>query len=91
MRESAIERKVCAYAKQRGCEVYKFVSPGRRGVPDRMFVTPKGKVFFIEFKAPTGKMTALQKREIEKLRSKDVDVFVCWSQSHGEMLMDTIL
>ena len=73
MRESVIERKVCEFAeKQLDCLVRKFVSPGNRGVPDRMFVFPHGTVAFIEFKAPGKKPTALQLREIDFLGERGV-------------------
>ena len=49
MLEKQIEAKVCDYAKERGLLVYKFTSPNRMAVPDRMFIRPDGKVFFIEF------------------------------------------
>lgn len=88
MRESAIERKVCTYAKKRGCEVYKFVSPGKRGVPDRMFVTPSGKVFFIEFKAPGKKPSALQQREQLLLSTKGVSVWVVDTIQSGKEVID---
>lgn len=75
MRESAVEKKVCAYAKKKGMEVYKFVSPGRSGVPDRMFIY-NGCVCFIEFKAPGKKPTSLQKHEIQVMHSQCVRVAV---------------
>ena len=41
--EKQIERSVCDYAKSIGFLVYKFTSPERAAVPDRMFITPKGR------------------------------------------------
>ena len=60
--EKQIERSVCEYAKSIGFLVYKFTSPERAAVPDRMFITPKGKVFFIEFKREGAKVTPAQAR-----------------------------
>lgn len=52
--EKEIEKKVCDYAKASGMLVYKFTSPARRSVPDRLFI-PEGKsAFFIEFKREGG-------------------------------------
>ena len=59
MRESAIEKAVCDYARQAGCLTIKNATPGHRGVPDRMFIR-NGKCLFIEFKAPGKKPGALQ-------------------------------
>lgn len=36
IRESYIERRIVAELKKRNAEAYKFVSPARRGVPDRI-------------------------------------------------------
>ena len=36
MLEKQIEAKVCEYAKTKGVLVYKFTSPARAAVPDRL-------------------------------------------------------
>lgn len=68
--ESKIESAVCKYAQSKGCYVRKFSSPSRAGVPDRLFLTPNGLVFFIEFKAPGKRPTALQQREIDEIENR---------------------
>lgn len=82
MRESAVEKKVCDHAKKKGMAVYKFVSPGRSGVPDRMFIY-KGLAWFIEFKAPGKKPTALQKHEIQVMRSQGMRVAIVDNEEDG--------
>ena len=67
MLEKEIEKKVCDYAKREGWLVYKFSSPGQKGVPDRMFMKA-GKIFFIEFKAPGKRPTMLQQVAFDKIR-----------------------
>ena len=52
MYEGAFERKLCDYIKSLGGKVYKWVSPGTSGVPDRIAILPGGKVIFIEVKRP---------------------------------------
>lgn len=75
--EKVIEKKVCDYAKEQGCLVYKFTSPSKRSVPDRVFIMPDGKgCFFIEFKRLNQKPTDSQQVEIEKIRKQGVRVFV---------------
>lgn len=82
--EKVIEKKVCDYAKQLGCIVYKFTSPSRRSVPDRLFIMPKGKgVFFIEFKRRGCKPTPAQAIEIEKIRLQGVHVIVVDNVAFG--------
>jgi hypothetical protein len=74
--ESYIEGKVCDYAKSMGCLVYKFTSPSRRSVPDRMFIPPNRPAFFIEFKRAGCKPTPAQAAEIAKIRGKGTSVYV---------------
>lgn len=69
--ESDIERKICDYAKKHGCLVFKFVSPGHRGVPDRLFIC-NGVVLFLEIKRPGKRPTLLQESCIKKLRSQNI-------------------
>lgn len=66
--EKDIEKKIVAYAKSKGCIVRKFTSPAQRAVPDRIIITPRGVVGFLEVKRPGNKPTPLQYREMELLR-----------------------
>lgn len=91
MRESQIERSVCLYAKSVGMLCYKFTSPGRAGVPDRIFLTPHGGVFFVEFKRPGGKLRPLQENEHRVIRKHGHDVYVIDSLLDGKQLVDSKL
>jgi len=86
--EKQIERSVCDYAKSIGFLVYKFTSPERAAVPDRMFITPKGKVFFCEFKREGMKPTPQQAREHDRLRGHKVAVFVVDSVDAGRLVVN---
>lgn len=77
--EKDIEAEVCRWAKAQGILVYKFTSPTRRSVPDRLFVLPGGRVCFIEFKAPGKKPTVQQNRELNKLIGNAA--YVTWTDS----------
>lgn len=68
--ESKIEKAVKKYAKSKGCYVRKFKSPSQRGVPDSLFISTTGRVFFIEFKAPGEEPTDLQARELREINSR---------------------
>ena len=76
MKEKQIESKIVKKAKELGFLTYKFSSPSNRGVPDRIFISPHGEVFFIEFKSAKGKVTKLQEKVIKDITIRDVDVFV---------------
>jgi len=86
--EKVIEQKVCDYAKSKGCLVYKFTSPSRRSVPDRMFIAPGGHVFFIEFKRRGEKPTAGQEVEIAKIKGKGGIVWVIDSVEDGKRVIE---
>ena len=91
MLESKIEKAVCDYAKEKGFLVYKFTSPNRAAVPDRLLVYPTGKVIFIEFKASGKKPTPAQEREHQRLRGHNVEVFVVDSALAGKFVIDLIV
>lgn len=88
MLEKHIEAKVCQYARQRGCEAYKFVSPSRAAVPDRLFLAPGGRCWFIEFKRTGQKASVAQQREHEKLKALGFRVYVVDSVEHGMGVVD---
>lgn len=85
--EKEIEASVVAHAKKLGMLVYKFTSPSRRSVPDRMFITKAGVVFFIEFKRRGQKPTASQEIEIAKIRAQGVKCFVVDNVDDGKKIV----
>jgi hypothetical protein len=91
MLEKQIEAKVCDYAKTKNVLAYKFTSPARAAVPDRMFIRPDGHIWFCEFKRSGQKPTAAQEREHNKLRQHKVDVFVIDSVDGGKMMINMML
>ena len=86
--EKDIEAKVIEHAKKRGCLVYKFTSPARRSVPDRMFINPDGQVWFIEFKRLGCTPTPAQAVEIAKIRAMNVVVHVVDSVEQGKRVVE---
>lgn len=58
---------------------YKFTSPGRRSVPDRLCVVDK-EVFFVECKATNEVATPAQLREHDRLRALNQWVYVVSSK-----------
>lgn len=76
MRESEIEARLVHRVRQAGGIAYKFTSPSRRSVPDRLCVLPDGLAFFVECKRPGEKPTEAQAREHERLRALGQTVLV---------------
>ena len=68
MLEKEIERVLVEQVKRLGGRAYKWVSPGNDGVPDRIVILPDTRPIFVELKTNTGKLSALQKIQIDRLR-----------------------
>ena len=64
--ERDVERYLIKECEGRGWLCWKFVSPGRRGVPDRIVIRP-GSAAFVEVKRKGGRISPLQIRRIEEL------------------------
>jgi hypothetical protein len=91
MLEKQIEHAVCEYARARDVLAYKFTSPNRMAVPDRLFILPSGKMFFCEFKRTGAKPTEAQEREHLRLRQHNVNVFVIDNVEDGKMMINLML
>ena len=90
MLESKIETAVCEYAKTKGFLVYKFTSPARAAVPDRLFIHPSGHIAFCEFKATGKHPTPQQEREHMRLRGHNITVYVVDDIEVGKMMIDQV-
>jgi len=74
MLEKQIEAALVRRVKELGGLCEKFVSPGRRSVPDRIVTLPGGRIVFVELKAPGKYPTELQERDHERRRQLDCEV-----------------
>lgn len=76
--ESDLERHCKKLAEAKGFKLYKWVSPGTTGLPDRILVRDDGTVTFVEFKHPngTGRLSPMQNRRIDELLARGQDVAV---------------
>ena len=77
-REGSVETYLRLALLRLGAYQRKFVSPGTRGVFDRI-VGYKGSVFFIEIKSLDGKLSTKQEREKKKLDDQNLNWFVLYS------------
>jgi hypothetical protein len=73
MLESEIEAYFVKRVREAGGLCYKFVSPGRRGVPDRLVVC-RSSTYFVELKAPGRPLRPEQEREHERLADAGASV-----------------
>lgn len=89
--EKEVEGPVKKYAKSLGFWARKFKSEGNRSVPDDVFATPHGQVFFVEFKRPGGKPTPAQEDEHKEMRKNKIKVHVIDNIEDGKALIDAYL
>ena len=76
LRESELERRFVDFVKANGGVACKWVSPGRRGVPDRVVFMPGGRIVLVELKTIKGSLSALQVRFHQQVRALGTEVLV---------------
>jgi hypothetical protein len=91
MLEKNIEAHLVKRVKEIGGIAYKFVSPAHRGVADRVVCLPNGVVWFVELKAPGGRLSPLQKvfeDDMARLRQR----YVClWSKEQVDVWVKELM
>lgn len=90
MREKEVEQKLVKAVKLAGGFCIKFTSPGFDGVPDRLVLLPKGRMAFIELKAPGKKPRALQERRMKQLSALGFPCYVVDNTDVIEGVIDEI-
>ena len=78
MREKEIEKILVSEVKKLGGRAYKWTSPGNDGVPDRIVIFPNRTPVFVELKSDAGKLSALHKVQIDRLRALGQKVYVAY-------------
>ncbi|MCA8214513.1 hypothetical protein LGN20_11430 [Burkholderia cepacia] len=76
MLEKTVEAYLVDRVRAAGGDAYKFSSPARVSVPDRIVIFPPARIYFVELKRPGGVVTKGQLREHERLRALGCDVRV---------------
>ena len=90
-KERLIEADNVAYARARGTEAIKMNTWLSNGWPDRLYVMPKGRVFWAEYKDPNGELSPLQAERIKYLRGRGHDVEVIDNKEAGRRAIDVRL
>ncbi|WP_295450956.1 VRR-NUC domain-containing protein [uncultured Thiodictyon sp.] len=90
--ERAIEQHLAALVRAAGGIAYKWSSPGRPGVPDRLVILPgaPARVIGVEVKAPGKRPTVLQARVLAALAALGVEVAVVDSRAAAQALVASV-
>lgn len=76
MKEATIEKRFVKRVEEQGWVTRKYKTANSRGVPDRIVFPGLGLTSFVELKATGGKLSVLQKREIELMGKYKVYISV---------------
>lgn len=90
MRETTLERKLVSEVKKIGGQAPKWVSPGNRGVPDRLVILPNGRTVYVEMKAPGKPLQPLQKHWARILRGLKQSVYKIDSLEDIDRFIDEV-
>ena len=75
-KEGKVEQYLVQQVEKRGGKAYKWVSPGRRGVPDRIIVLPQAMPIFAEIKDGKARLDPVQQTVCNELTMLDQDVWL---------------
>jgi hypothetical protein len=88
--EKQIEAYLVKRVKELGGVAYKFVSPANRGVSDRIVCLPDGQTWFVELKAPGGRLSPLQKYFQSEMARMNQKYACLWSKDHVDGWLNEI-
>ncbi len=88
--ENQLEEKLVKKIKEMGGMALKFVSPGRAGVPDRIILMPKGKIYFVEMKSPRGEVNPIQEYIFEKFEKLGFKVHILNSENSVKKFLEKL-
>ena len=87
--EKHIEAHLVKRVAACGGMAYKFVSPAHRGVADRVVCLPDGVVWFVELKAPGGRLSQLQKVFADDMARLGQRYVCLWSKDDVDAWIET--
>ena len=91
MAEKHVERYFKKRVEEKGGLCLKFVSPGRRGVADRIAISAIGFTYYVELKyGKSGKFSPAQIVFRKDLASRNVDVYNLFTKEDVDKFMDEI-
>lgn len=88
--ESKIEKWLNEQVRKLGGKSYKFTSPGSPGVPDRIYLFPGGKIYFVELKRIIGKLSGAQVWQREQFQQMGVNVKVIYGMEQAKKFVEEL-
>lgn len=90
--EKVTEVYLCDQVKKRLNGIaYKFSSPNRRNVPDRLCILPEGMHFFVEVKSEGKNPSPGQIREIKRLNDMQHPVWLCRTKREVDHVISVVI
>jgi hypothetical protein len=90
MLEKEIEKYFIWIVERMGGKTWKFTSPGRRGVADRIACLPDGTTWFVELKTKGGRLSPLQKMFAEEVQALNQRYACLWTKEQIDGFAKTI-
>jgi hypothetical protein len=79
MKEKIVENHFVWAVERIGGKTYKFTSPGRKGVADRIACLPDGSTWFVELKTKGGRLSLLQWMFADDMRLLNQNYACLWT------------
>ena len=89
-----LEREIESYfvwaVERIGGKTWKFTSPGRKGVADRIACLPDGTTWFVELKTKGGKISELQKLFAADMKLLKQNYACLWTKEQIDAFIKTL-
>jgi len=79
MKEKIVENHFVWAVERAGGKTWKFTSPSRKGVADRIACLPDGNTWFVELKTKGGRLSALQKMFMSDMALLNQNYMCLWT------------
>ena len=90
MKEKIVENHFVWAVERIGGKTYKFTSPGRKGVADRIACLPDGSTWFVELKTKGGRLSALQKMFMSDMTLLKQNYMCLWTTEQIDEFIKTL-
>ena len=90
MKESEVEKYFVWTVERMGGKTYKFTSPGRKGVADRIACLPDGSTWFVELKTKGGRLSVLQKMFADDMALLNQNYACLWTTEQIDLFITTL-